>query len=597
MVIKILLGILLIGRGDAFSPGLASSAGINVRREHRFKNPKTPTSSERFGPSFYKRDGGALYVSTTPDASFYPPNFVPQRKKQKLTRVEKEKILQDYRVPKVRDVLAFAIPAVGVWLCAPLLSMITTSCVGLMAGTTQQASLNPAMAVVSYSTKALGFLFSGTTTMIAAAIDGDSRDDSAEADEKPRTAKTLIGSLQISIISGIILGALVLIFSQNLLGLIIGGGTVDPAIMGPAEKFVKIRALGLPAAAMLGSAQTACLAQGDAKMPVLATIISAFLNVCLSLVFIRNSHPWLGGVAGAAVATTLSQCAAAWWAVRWLTNRKQQTKHENGNKSSSSFASHSTKGFLAGRMSFRDLFKMPSNDTSKGFAPFVIPVITTQLGRCSAVAAMDNVVSSSLGAASMAAHQILTSVYYSLVPVAESLSLAAQNFVPGITERDSNPREKSYAMKKLLQSFLKAAGLCGLFLAAVMGTLPAYCGAFTSDGAVRSLVSAVVPLIFVTCLKHGIFCASEGILLGQKDLQFLGRQYGVYTFVVPYLMFKMKKAALGGSTQVGLATVWQLFLGYDLFRTLLMAGRILWLERKRSKERGSSSQQAAYESS
>jgi hypothetical protein len=42
-------------------------------------------------------------------------------------------------VPSVGTILKFAIPAIGIWLCSPLLSMIDTSAVGLLAGTAQQA--------------------------------------------------------------------------------------------------------------------------------------------------------------------------------------------------------------------------------------------------------------------------------------------------------------------------------------------------------------------------------------------------------------------------------------------------------------------------
>jgi hypothetical protein len=66
---------------------------------------------------------------------------------------DQNKILNDYNVPSVRDVLGFAIPAIGVWLCVPLLSMIDTSTVGIMAGTAQLAALNPAIAVINYSSK------------------------------------------------------------------------------------------------------------------------------------------------------------------------------------------------------------------------------------------------------------------------------------------------------------------------------------------------------------------------------------------------------------------------------------------------------------
>ena len=53
--------------------------------------------------------------------------------------------------PSVNKILKFAIPAIGVWLCSPLLSLIDTSAVGLLSGTAQQAALNPAVAVTDYA--------------------------------------------------------------------------------------------------------------------------------------------------------------------------------------------------------------------------------------------------------------------------------------------------------------------------------------------------------------------------------------------------------------------------------------------------------------
>lgn len=55
------------------------------------------------------------------------------------------------RSPGVRKIIKFAVPAIGVWLCGPILSLIDTSAVGLLAGTKQQAGLNPAVAVCDYS--------------------------------------------------------------------------------------------------------------------------------------------------------------------------------------------------------------------------------------------------------------------------------------------------------------------------------------------------------------------------------------------------------------------------------------------------------------
>jgi len=57
----------------------------------------------------------------------------------------------DVQAPAVMKIIKFAIPAVGVWLCSPLLSLIDTSAVGMLSGTVHQAALNPAVAVTDYA--------------------------------------------------------------------------------------------------------------------------------------------------------------------------------------------------------------------------------------------------------------------------------------------------------------------------------------------------------------------------------------------------------------------------------------------------------------
>jgi hypothetical protein len=62
-----------------------------------------------------------------------------------------ETLITEASAPSVTKILKFAIPAIGVWLCGPLLSLIDTSAVGLLSGTAQQAALNPAVAVTEYA--------------------------------------------------------------------------------------------------------------------------------------------------------------------------------------------------------------------------------------------------------------------------------------------------------------------------------------------------------------------------------------------------------------------------------------------------------------
>jgi hypothetical protein len=56
-------------------------------------------------------------------------------------------------------IISFAIPAMGIWLCNPIFSMIDMSAVGLLAGTTHQAALSPAVAIADYSALLLAFLY------------------------------------------------------------------------------------------------------------------------------------------------------------------------------------------------------------------------------------------------------------------------------------------------------------------------------------------------------------------------------------------------------------------------------------------------------
>jgi Na+-driven multidrug efflux pump len=56
----------------------------------------------------------------------------------------------DVSIPRI---IRFAVPAVGIWLCNPLLSVIDTSTVGMLRGKVQQAALHPAVAVTDYSAR------------------------------------------------------------------------------------------------------------------------------------------------------------------------------------------------------------------------------------------------------------------------------------------------------------------------------------------------------------------------------------------------------------------------------------------------------------
>ena len=477
-------------------------------------------------------------------------------------------------VPSVRQILAFAVPAVAIYLLSPLLSVIDTSTVGIFAGTAQQAALNPATAVADYSARGLVFLYAGTTHMIS----------SSHRKSRKETAETFFGALQLSLWVGLGLGAALLLFSDPLLRGIIGNDTIDPEIFGAASRYVKIRSLGLPAAALLGTAQAACLGMKDVKSPIFVLSVAGVVNLVLDVLFVTRTQSWLGGAAGAAWATSISQYVSAFLFLRWLKGSSSTTTTTIfGNKKKiMPHDPQSTHGILATEFKRQSLWRsVPSASIRKGFRPYVLPVTTTQVGRCSTYVAMGYVVSSCLGTVSMAANQIITSVFYSLIPIADSLGLTAQSFLPGILASSSSSKNvgQNAATPALVGRFIRnlsvVAGMVGLKLAAIVLCIPSLCPLFTTDPAVISMVVDIVPVLLAIFSLHGVFCASEGLLLGQQDLKFLGRIYACFFAVVPALMIRLGHASL--------QSVWTLFLYYQYIRIAAFVGRVALLQVRRCR--------------
>jgi Na+-driven multidrug efflux pump len=489
--------------------------------------------------------------------------------------------------PNAKQVLAFAIPAIGVWLCSPLLSLIDTSSVGLLAGTAQQAALSPAVAVADYSARLLSFLFTGTTHMVAVAQEAD-----RGVEGKPETAKAFRGALQLSVMVGAGVGSFLLLFARPLLKGIIGNEAIDPEVFGAAMKYVRIRSLGMPAAAAIGTAQAACLGMQDIRSPLYVILVAAGVNLVMDLLLVGRSQLWIGGAAGAAWATMFSQYIAMGLFFKWLCQKPEPSNSDFRSRNPLTRLASiplptlgkktETRGFLANRLHWKDFLEKPDTSTTEAFKPYAVPITVTEVGRCSAYVALGHTVSSSFGTISMAANQIVTSIFYTLIPIADCLCLTAQSFLPGIVARKPSP-ERARAIRGLTQSLLKVAGLLGVFLAGTVACIPFALQLFTTDPAVMILVRQIIPVLFIIFSLHGVFCGSEGILLGQRDLKFLERMYAAYFVVVPYLMLQVKKAAKTGA-DVGLSSVWNIFLGYQLFRIAAWVARVAWLQRRTDRE-------------
>lgn len=248
-----------------------------------------------------------------------PPPFRPPPAAAEGSAAPARSLLDD--APSVGKILRYTLPAIGIWLCSPILSMIDTAAVGLLSGTAQQAALNPAVSITEYGALVAAFLYTATTNLIAAAVQEDAEASGAAGGvpgARPRTTATLVTALRLALVVGVTFGAALGAAAPSLLRLLIGNDAVDPDVFAAALRYVRIRALGMPAMVSIGTAQSASLGMRDVRSPLYVLAAAAVVNFACDVALVPRSGRLLGGAAGAAWATVASQYVALVFFARWL---------------------------------------------------------------------------------------------------------------------------------------------------------------------------------------------------------------------------------------------------------------------------------------
>ncbi len=196
----------------------------------------------------------------------------------------------------MRELLAFALPSMGIWLASPLLSLVDVAVVG-QASTLELASLAPATGLCDSAAYSFTFLAVATTSLIARAR---ARGDTAAAQGALSDALTIAAVCGTALCVFLLLGAPTLLAAYS--------GAASAAVVGPAITYTRIRALGMPAALLVTVSQAAFLAAKLPGMPLLTVAIASVVNLAGDLLLCCVLHY---GVAGAAWATIASQFVAA----------------------------------------------------------------------------------------------------------------------------------------------------------------------------------------------------------------------------------------------------------------------------------------------
>jgi putative MATE family efflux protein len=130
-------------------------------------------------------------------------------------------------------------------------------------------------------------------------------------------SRSVGNSIVLTVICGLLLGAIYLIFQEQIIALF--GGTVNAETFRNSKEYFFYITLGIPFY-MFGQAMNPVIrADGNPKFAMISTVLGAVINIILDPIFIFRCH---FGMMGAAVATVLGQVVTAFLAIWYLFHMK-----------------------------------------------------------------------------------------------------------------------------------------------------------------------------------------------------------------------------------------------------------------------------------
>ena len=212
-------------------------------------------------------------------------------------------------------ILGFSIPLLFGYLFQQFYNLVDTLIVGRFLGVDALAAVG--------STGSLNFLIIGFCMGVCNGFAIPLAHKFGAGDYRGLRA-FMVNAIYLSAIFAVVMTAVTVVFCRPILELM---RTPDNIIDG-AYLYIVIIFAGIPATYLYNLISAIIRSMGDSKTPVVFLVISSVMNIVLDLVFIINLHL---GVAGASLATVISQAVSAVWVMTFLTGKKTRwhLKREN----------------------------------------------------------------------------------------------------------------------------------------------------------------------------------------------------------------------------------------------------------------------------
>ncbi|CAJ1933612.1 unnamed protein product [Sphenostylis stenocarpa] len=433
----------------------------------------------------------SLCLSSTASASnFHRTAFVTARafrsdelaeggeedKEEEISRQGEKKELANQGIwSQMKEIVMFTGPATGLWICAPLMSLIDTAVIG-QRSSIELAALGPATVVCDYMSYVFMFLSIATSNMVATAL---AKQDKEEVQHH----------ISVLLFVGLSCGIAMLLFTRFFGAAIITAfiGLKNAHIVPAASSYVKIRGLASPALLVGWVAQSASLGMKDSWGPLKALAVASFINVtgCIILCICLGY-----GIVGAAWATMVSQVVAAFMMIQTL----------------------NMKGYNA------LAFSIPSGKELLTIFGLAAPVFMTMMSKV-AFYSLLIYFATSMGTHTMAAHQVMVQTYSMCTVWGEPLSQTAQSFMPELIYGANRSLSKA---RLLLRSLVIIGVILGLLLGIVGTSVPwLFPYIFTPDRMIIHEMHKVLIPYFIALAVTPPTISLEGTLLAGRDLRFI----------------------------------------------------------------------------
>jgi putative MATE family efflux protein len=423
-----------------------------------------------------------------------------------------------------REILALALPALGALVVEPLFLLTDTAIVGAL-GTDSLAGLGLASAVLSTLVGLFVVLAYGTTASVSRRLGaGD-----------PRGALALgIDGTWLALLVGLVVAAL----GAAVAPAVIAAFGAGEAASSEAVVYLRVSMLGIPAMLVVLAATGVMRGLQDTRTPLYVATAGFTWNAVLSLVLVHGPGPLPAlGIAGSAWGTVVAQLTMAVWLV-WLVVR-------GARRFGSPLRPHRDGIVTAARAG----------------VPLLLRTVTLRIALLVTVW-----VAARTGDASLAAHQVVFTVWTFGAFALDALAIAAQ----ALTGRDLGAGDAERARsttRRMVRWGIGAGVVLGGLLALASPWLPLL---FSDQDAVRRGITAGLLVVALTAPLAGYVFVLDGVLIGAGDGPYLARA-GVWALLA-YLPLAAVVPLAGLTGTTGLVVLWLSFAGGYLAARALTLG-------------------------